>query len=421
MGRTDGSHKYRVPFPKWVEEISLSLPISKMKNIVLFLCLTVCLGIFWCFYNGKNVFQKEQLNYFGKTYFSCPVAAVNVSAPRQPRLVNIPLFPVSSRSQATVTILLWTKFFGTQFIDDYYFFLPGNETFSRYSCQYQCSVTADRKLLTSVDAILFHVPNFRSNVKLPKDRGLHQRWILYGIEAPRLIKMPWNKIDGLFNWTMTYREDSDIPVRYGHICEKMVSGETLDNDFLEKKVKDVVWIVSKCHTPSKREKYVQKLKSFISVDIYGKCGDKVCLPTQAAKCYEKILKKYKFYLAFENSICKDYVTEKFFNVLNFDIVPVTLGGANYSSFAPPGSFINAMDYPDPRKLAEHLKLVGSSSVLYNKYFQWKRKYKVYLQRWMCDLCEKLHVDNSVSVKYNLYKWFIKEAQCKKWNSDNKFV
>lgn len=43
---------------------------------------------------------------------------------------------------------------------------------------------------------------------------------------------------------------------------------------------------------------------------------------------------YKFYLAFENSICVDYVTEKFFNAMRRTVVPITLGGANYSSLAP---------------------------------------------------------------------------------------
>ena len=30
---------------------------------------------------------------------------------------------------------------------------------------------------------------------------------------------------------------------------------------------------------------------------------------------------YKFYLAFENSICPDYVTEKFFNILQYNVIP----------------------------------------------------------------------------------------------------
>ena len=34
----------------------------------------------------------------------------------------------------------------------------------------------------------------------------------------------------------------------------------------------------------------------------------------------------KFYLAFENSLCDDYITEKFHNILeNFNTVPVVMG------------------------------------------------------------------------------------------------
>ena len=37
-----------------------------------------------------------------------------------------------------------------------------------------------------------------------------------------------------------------------------------------------------------------------------------------------------FYLAFENSKCDDYVTEKFFATAKMDIVPIVMGGSNYS-------------------------------------------------------------------------------------------
>ena len=43
--------------------------------------------------------------------------------------------------------------------------------------------------------------------------------------------------------------------------------------------------------------------------------------------------------------CRDYVTEQFFNMYNLNMIPVVIGGANYSAIAPPHSFINAADFP----------------------------------------------------------------------------
>ena len=53
---------------------------------------------------------------------------------------------------------------------------------------------------------------------------------------------------------------------------------------------------------------------------------------------------YKFYLAFENSICRDYATEKFYNPLFFSTVPIVYGGADYDRFAPPHSYIDVRNF-----------------------------------------------------------------------------
>lgn len=42
------------------------------------------------------------------------------------------------------------------------------------------------------------------------------------------------------------------------------------------KSKLVAWFVSNCETHSERELYVEKLKQFIDVDIYGLCGSMSC-------------------------------------------------------------------------------------------------------------------------------------------------
>ena len=39
-------------------------------------------------------------------------------------------------------------------------------------------------------------------------------------------------------------------------------------------------------------------------------------------------------MAFENSICNDYMTEKFWRSLDLEIVPIVMGGGNYTRDAP---------------------------------------------------------------------------------------
>ena len=61
---------------------------------------------------------------------------------------------------------------------------------------------------------------------------------------------------------------------------------------------------------SLREYYIAELSKYINVDIYGKCG----------KRFEdnedpRFTDNYFFYLAFENSQCKDYITEKLYTIL----------------------------------------------------------------------------------------------------------
>ena len=46
------------------------------------------------------------------------------------------------------------------------------------------------------------------------------------------------------------------------------------------------------------------------------------------KCPETS-QQYYFYLAFENSICPDYISEKFWRNLNQPVIPVVMGGGNY--------------------------------------------------------------------------------------------
>ena len=45
----------------------------------------------------------------------------------------------------------------------------------------------------------------------------------------------------------------------------------------------------------------------------------VILQGTRADCWKMVAKKYKYYLAFENSNCVDYITEKFWDALKYKV------------------------------------------------------------------------------------------------------
>ncbi len=133
--------------------------------------------------------------------------------------------------------------------------------------------------------------------------------------------------------------------------------------------------------------------------------------------------KYKFYFSFENSICEDYVTEKFFEIMNHDIVPVVYGGANYSRIAPAHSYIDALQFT-PETLAQYFKVLDANDQqLYNENFWWKGHYAVesgveqMARHGFCDLCKKLHQDEGVVKFYPqlVSEWHPKK-KCKYFDS-----
>ena len=109
--------------------------------------------------------------------------------------------------------------------------------------------------------------------------------------------------------------------------------------------------------------YVKKLQEHVPVDIFGGCGRALNCNKGRDECFVEIARSYQFYLSFENSLCKDYATEKLFRALASDLVPVVMGGANYSKIVPPKSIINVQDFPSPEVLGKELmRLVEVRSV-----------------------------------------------------------
>lgn len=173
---------------------------------------------------------------------------------------------------------------------------------------------------------------------------------------------------------------------------------------------------SHCPTFGGRDAYVEELGKYINVDVYGSCGTHVCPREKTEKCLKEFAQKYKFFLAFENTVCKDYVTEKFFRTLKYNIVPVVFGGANYERIAPPGSYIDALNFKSPKHLAFFLSGVGRNFKLYSSYFHWRKDYSVKMKNDKeCKLCSMLHRKKyKTSSYYNLREWWVEGSHCTTW-------
>lgn len=137
-----------------------------------------------------------------------------------------------------------------------------------------------------------------------------------------------------------------------------------------------------------------------------------CSHNNAESCSNLLEENYKFYLAFENSLCRDYVTEKLYRNLQLLIVPVVYGGANYAKFAPPNSYIDVDNFNDTRSLAEYLMFLDKNPREYVKYFWWKEHYEVRRSTPFCDLCMKLQQnENSNKIQYyaDMHDWWFSRS------------
>ena len=304
----------------------------------------------------------------------------------------------------------------------------------------QCSVTYDQTELNNSDVIIVHLHTYLAE-GLPSVRFPHQKWVISSEESSEsrpVLKKHWN----LFNATCTYKASSDIQTLSIIFTEKTRKTHTVSMHQSNGNPKKLVaWVASHCKTCSQREEYVKMLQKHITVNIYGECGNMKCAEVTgyystklfSSPCFQMINATYLFYLAFENTICDDYMTEKTLRTLELDVVPVVYGGANYSKILPHKSFINIEDFNSAQHLAEYLQYLAQNPEEYREYFQWKKKYEyvyeniyhpeytIYSECAMCDYFVKTRNDPPRTV--NLEEFWSVRRNCRDpfWMDSNEMA
>ena len=286
------------------------------------------------------------------------------------------------------------------------------------------------------------------------------------MEPPTKVNIP-KFLNGNNSLSCTYHRDSDVPCQYGFFFPRDPTAQkqdtrrmqlykhvTLKTEFskvkpywlynssispqdilqyqhinsaqlLEGRDKLILWMNSNCEIQF-RDKYSQKLiQNGLNIDVFGGCTRKdPC--NKDANCLDVMYRKYKFYLAFENSMCMDYITEKVWKSLLSGMVPIVYGASleDYERYLPPNSFIYVENFSSPKELVKYIKMLEADVTKYLQYHEWRKTYFVlgnpykmdshFHFIYRCTLCRSLfeykHKQSSILTKST---WWTVESMCKK--------
>ncbi|XP_048755160.2 alpha-(1,3)-fucosyltransferase fut-5-like [Ostrea edulis] len=278
-----------------------------------------------------------------------------------------------------------------------FYLRPHVNLFKFKPCTCKCSISVQDSDLAKSDVVIF-TQSYMPHDPPPKEK--HHVWCFNTMENLAFAIKPGPLWMDKFEWIMSYRRNSDISRPYGIIRKREKPVQRDYSQVFKQKTKLGVWMSGHCPVPSKRKPYIQELKNFMEVDMHGSCGMGTCIKRTpfVTQCVRNFSRDYKFYFAFENNICHDYTTEKFYNFFsteNLNIVPVVNGPSMASDYLPKGTFINALDFPSHKDLAKKLKEIGSNETAYTQFLKEKDKYYALTEpevfrEAMCDICEKIH-------------------------------
>ena len=327
-----------------------------------------------------------------------------------------------------------------------------------------CRFTCDKSEIQRADALLFHESDVNNEQRKDKTyiskiselrRKISDKiFILWNDEANRVS----SKLDEIkFNWTMTYRFDAEVSdCAYGCVYQRKPTFKRkaflkqLAVEF-KRRSSRALWFVSNCQSVYRIE-FASRIMDEFPIQAIGTCQRVVkykrslfsSLPIDSwlgilvfnfirilsellhvnehcprnSDCELRNLTESKLYLSYESKNCTNYITEKFWRMLRFNIIPVVIQPRRrfYEQIAPPDSFIHAEDFDyDPVRLARYLKTVASDFALYSKHLMWKTQYDTVFSakqtesRRLCEMCTQLNEQPSTIYYESISNWFNNEC------------
>lgn len=234
-------------------------------------------------------------------------------------------------------------------------------------------VTTDRHELSSVDAVVFHLPDLQwcmDTDEIIKPEG--QIWVAWNLECEE--NYPWIKDEEFrsnFDLWMGYRQNSDILYPYYTSDYEDILINSIE---INGRKNRICMFISSTANQSQRLEYLNELTQYTPIDSYGKIfTNKKIEEDCGRKSVLKIMSMYKFAISFENAITEDYVTEKFYNPLLAGAVPIYRGAPNIQDFCPGENCFLDASVVSPRELAEQIEEYCKSEEYYEFFHQWRKE------------------------------------------------
>lgn len=232
-----------------------------------------------------------------------------------------------------------------------------------------------------------------------------------------------------FNWTISYKLNSEVSIgSYGLFSKRDIPWSNNEYDFwihkqFKSRSKGALWFVSNCNSKKRLEYYYNLTRySSIPMEGYGRCVDYYPMHFCGAgtQCERDYMSEFKFYLSFESTTCRDYITEKFYKAFYHGLIPIVVGPdrLDYNQFAPSDSFIHINDFDkDMNRLAKYLYEVHTNFDRFSKYHQWRKKYEVIIDGRaverirMCELCERLNEKRQDDITYynDIHRFYLEKC------------
>ena len=253
--------------------------------------------------------------------------------------------------------------------------------------RHSCRITTDKTILENASAVV--IP-FAARIDvmsaLPSwfwSRNVDIPLIAWSIESPDSpLGTPVGK-NTPYNWTMSYRQDADIPFPY--IWDTFFTDPGLWKKKRRRKFKNVykggdtagqegmqpavLGVASNCgdgkhdsreasRLSKRRIKTMEAISQRMPTLLLGRCWGR---PVPEGKLGVERGRRL-FHLAFENRMCIDYVSEKYWTALANGAIPVVNGlKESYPPmFGPQGAHINANDFESASALTQYLKEVAAA-------------------------------------------------------------